>query len=150
MGTVWNLLLQWLQHALWDRHRVRSPRLTLAEIAERASLDPSGNLTVDGQLVSVAYFRAGYAPTDYPSEKEWQARWEQFRPGSFDDPQGRSSVYTSSGTSEHVAVVHGMEVELASALYLDAGSVMVDPNPCSCHTPCEAVVQEHMTAEPPP
>ncbi len=69
------LVLQWLQHALWERHRVRSPRLTLAEIAERGSLDPSGNLTVDGQLVAVAYFRAGYAPTDYPSDTEWQARW---------------------------------------------------------------------------
>lgn len=53
---------------------MRSPRLTLAEIAAKGSLDASGNLTVDGQRVAVAYFRAGYAPTDYPSEAEWQAR----------------------------------------------------------------------------
>ena len=25
-------------------------------------------------LISVAYYRAGYAPTDYPTNKEWEAR----------------------------------------------------------------------------
>jgi hypothetical protein len=66
--------VQWLQHTLWDRHRVRTLRLTLAEIADRGTLEPSGQLKVDGLLVAVAYFRAGYAPTDYPSDAEWQAR----------------------------------------------------------------------------
>ncbi|KAG6402182.1 hypothetical protein SASPL_139057 [Salvia splendens] len=28
----------------------------------------------DGEVVAVSYFRAGYAPTDYPSESEWSAR----------------------------------------------------------------------------
>ncbi|GJN25730.1 hypothetical protein PR202_gb13595 [Eleusine coracana subsp. coracana] len=28
----------------------------------------------DGRIVSVVYFRAGYAPNDYPSEAEWRAR----------------------------------------------------------------------------
>ncbi|MFS7957688.1 putative acid--amino-acid ligase (peptide synthase) [Helianthus anomalus] len=28
----------------------------------------------DGETVVVIYFRAGYAPTDYPSESEWKAR----------------------------------------------------------------------------
>jgi len=26
------------------------------------------------RLVSVAYFRSGYSPLDYPSEAEWEAR----------------------------------------------------------------------------
>jgi hypothetical protein len=51
----------------------------LKEISESSSI-------VDGKLyfkpaqatstkeVSVAYFRAGYTPADYPSEKEWEAR----------------------------------------------------------------------------
>ncbi|CAD6255948.1 unnamed protein product [Miscanthus lutarioriparius] len=29
---------------------------------------------IDGRTVAVVYFRAGYAPTDYPSEAEWRAR----------------------------------------------------------------------------
>ncbi|MFS7950438.1 putative acid--amino-acid ligase (peptide synthase) [Helianthus anomalus] len=28
----------------------------------------------DGETVAVIYFRAGYAPTDYPSESDWKAR----------------------------------------------------------------------------
>ncbi|CAO2149936.1 unnamed protein product [Urochloa humidicola] len=33
-----------------------------------------GTLVIDGRTVAVVYFRAGYAPTDYPSEAEWRAR----------------------------------------------------------------------------
>ncbi|RDX70912.1 Glutathione synthetase, chloroplastic, partial [Mucuna pruriens] len=29
---------------------------------------------MDGQAISVIYFRAGYTPVDYPSESEWRAR----------------------------------------------------------------------------
>ncbi|PWZ40858.1 Glutathione synthetase, chloroplastic [Zea mays] len=32
------------------------------------------SLLLDGRTVAVVYFRAGYAPTDYPSEAEWRAR----------------------------------------------------------------------------
>ncbi|GFP88845.1 glutathione synthetase chloroplastic [Phtheirospermum japonicum] len=55
-------------------HEVRSIRRTLAEIAAQGELLPDGTLIVDGEAVSVVYFRAGYAPTDYPSESEWSAR----------------------------------------------------------------------------
>ncbi|CAL8463402.1 g2936 [Coccomyxa elongata] len=65
---------QWLQQAIWERHRVRTLRCTLAEIAERGSLDASGQLRVDDSVVAVAYFRAGYSPNDYPTEVEWKAR----------------------------------------------------------------------------
>ncbi len=67
-------LLQWLQYAIWERHKVRTVRRTLAQIAEQGSLDSSGNLSIDGQHIAVCYYRAGYAPTDYPSEAEWTAR----------------------------------------------------------------------------
>ncbi|CAD6252960.1 unnamed protein product [Miscanthus lutarioriparius] len=33
-----------------------------------------GLLLLDGRIVAVVYFRAGYALTDYPSEAEWRAR----------------------------------------------------------------------------
>ncbi|CAL5223694.1 g6247 [Coccomyxa viridis] len=65
---------QWLQYAIWEQHKVRTVRRTLAQIAEQGSLDSSGNLSIDGQRIAVCYYRAGYAPTDYPSEAEWDAR----------------------------------------------------------------------------
>lgn len=90
---------QWLQARLWETHRIVTLRRTLAQCAE-ASVGPDGALTVDGQAVSVVYFRAGcvlgvgcitrscvlnshslffslhlsYTPVDYPSEKEWTGR----------------------------------------------------------------------------
>lgn len=67
-------LPQWLQYAIWEQHKVRTVRRTLAQIAEQGSLDSSGNLSIDGQRIAVCYYRAGYAPTDYPSEAEWDAR----------------------------------------------------------------------------
>ncbi|KAL6587063.1 Glutathione synthetase [Orobanche minor] len=51
-----------------------SIRKTLAEIDAQGELLSDGTLVVDGEVVAVAYFRAGYAPTYYPSESEWSAR----------------------------------------------------------------------------
>lgn len=65
---------QWLQLTLWDEHRVPVARATMRDIAQRGSIDTAGNLTLDGKRVTVFYLRAGYAPTDYPSEAEWDAR----------------------------------------------------------------------------
>ena len=68
---------QWLQFKLWDNHRIRTIRRTLKDIAERATLIESDNgqlLSIDGIAVSLAYFRAGYTPRDYPSNVEWDAR----------------------------------------------------------------------------
>ncbi|GMP49836.1 hypothetical protein CsSME_00016675 [Camellia sinensis var. sinensis] len=45
-----------------------------SEIDEQAELLPDGTLLVGGQAIAVIYFRAGYAPTDYPLEPEWKAR----------------------------------------------------------------------------
>ncbi|CAK0740272.1 hypothetical protein CVIRNUC_001238 [Coccomyxa viridis] len=65
---------QWLQYAMWERHKVRAVRRTLAQVAQQGSLDVGGALSVAGQRIAVCYYRAGYAPTDYPSEQEWSAR----------------------------------------------------------------------------
>ncbi len=65
---------QWLQLRLWTKYRVRTIRRTLLDIAERAVVEQDGSLMIDGTTVSLAYFRAGYTPTDYPSRKEWDAR----------------------------------------------------------------------------
>lgn len=65
---------QWLQLQLWKKYRIRTIRRTLLDIAERAVLQEDGSLMIDGTTVSLAYFRAGYTPADYPSRKEWDAR----------------------------------------------------------------------------
>ncbi|KAL4538452.1 hypothetical protein Ndes2526B_g03244 [Nannochloris sp. 'desiccata'] len=66
---------QWLQLRLWQLKKIRTFRRTLAEIAGRGQIDPAtGHLIIDGHVASVVYFRAGYTPDDYYTEKEWQAR----------------------------------------------------------------------------
>ncbi|RZC22249.1 glutathione synthetase, chloroplastic-like [Glycine soja] len=59
---------------LREKHHIRSIRKTLTEIDQEGEILPDGTLSVDGQEISVVYFRAGYTPKDYPSESEWRAR----------------------------------------------------------------------------
>lgn len=66
--------MQWLQTALWERHKVRTVRRTLAQLHEEADISSSGQLKVGQQPVALVYFRAGYAPTDYPTPAEWDIR----------------------------------------------------------------------------
>ncbi|KAJ4900688.1 hypothetical protein Rs2_14639 [Raphanus sativus] len=47
---------------------------SLAEVEKEGSVQEDGTLVVDGQAVSVVYYRSGYTPRDYPSESEWNAR----------------------------------------------------------------------------
>lgn len=49
-------------------------RRSLTDIFNNSETDNSKRLFIDGMEVAVAYFRAGYAPKHYPSEKEWSAR----------------------------------------------------------------------------
>jgi glutathione synthase len=85
---------QWLQHTLWQQHGVTTLRLSLSEIPDALELQPlsspgsTGSTGSDGlqqqqqrlvvratgQEVGLVYFRAGYTPDDYPSEREWQVR----------------------------------------------------------------------------
>jgi len=65
-----------LEHALFDVAGIPLLRITLAELAARAVVDDATRaLVVDGAVdVSVVYYRAGYAPDDYPTDVEWDAR----------------------------------------------------------------------------
>ncbi|GMT16835.1 hypothetical protein PFISCL1PPCAC_8132 [Pristionchus fissidentatus] len=49
-------------------------RMTLTQCEKSLSLDSSRHLLLDGATVSVVYFRAGYSPDHYHSQKEWDAR----------------------------------------------------------------------------
>ncbi|KAJ2316923.1 Glutathione synthetase [Coemansia sp. RSA 2704] len=48
---------RFIEQRLWERHHISIPKR-------------SGD-----QEVAVAYYRSGYAPTDFPTEKEWDGRW---------------------------------------------------------------------------
>ncbi|KAL9320306.1 hypothetical protein ACSQ67_012145 [Phaseolus vulgaris] len=62
------------QHFLYNTHNITTIRKTLAEVDQEGEILPDGTLSVNGQAISVIYFRAGYTPVDYPSESEWRAR----------------------------------------------------------------------------
>ena len=62
-----------VEYALWEQHGVRVVKKTLAALRKEAYLERN-KLMLDGEEISVVYFRAGYGPEDYPSELEWQAR----------------------------------------------------------------------------
>ncbi|WKX97302.1 hypothetical protein Q1695_013171 [Nippostrongylus brasiliensis] len=49
-------------------------RRTLTQCEECLSLSPERHLLLSGSRVAVVYFRAGYTPDNYPTEKEWAAR----------------------------------------------------------------------------
>lgn len=68
---------RWLQYRMEQKHGIHVLRHSLNYVEQRvASIDASSDyvLTLDGYEVAVAYYRAGYTPTDYPSEDEWNAR----------------------------------------------------------------------------
>jgi glutathione synthase len=64
----------WIINHLRESYGVMTIRKTLAQVEAEGKVLTNGTLVVDGRIVSVVYFRAGYAPNDYPSEAEWRAR----------------------------------------------------------------------------
>ncbi|KAJ2203092.1 Glutathione synthetase, partial [Coemansia sp. RSA 518] len=50
-------------------------RLTFAEIRDQCVVDENDRLLIAGQEIAVAYYRSGYAPTDFPTTAEWTGRW---------------------------------------------------------------------------
>ncbi|KAJ2704296.1 Glutathione synthetase [Coemansia sp. IMI 203386] len=67
---------RWVETRLWERHGIKVARLTFAEIHDRCTVESDNRLYLDGSKeVAVAYYRSGYAPTDFPTEIEWEGRW---------------------------------------------------------------------------
>lgn len=64
-----------LEFALWKQHGIPVERHSLTKMTAR--VDEEGRLWVNDRLVAVVYYRAGYAPTDYPGGDdgvEWKNR----------------------------------------------------------------------------
>jgi glutathione synthetase len=66
------------EHRLWENHGIPVIRKTLTQLGTIADIlvDSNRDLVVEGQIVSVVYYRAGYTPNDYPTDAEWKARSE--------------------------------------------------------------------------
>ncbi|BBN00343.1 glutathione synthase [Marchantia polymorpha subsp. ruderalis] len=74
-GEEWNMYDQhWLSYRVKELYGIRVIRKTLAQVHAQGSITADGMLVIDGQAVSVVYYRSGYTPADYPSEVEWEAR----------------------------------------------------------------------------
>ncbi|KAI5810682.1 glutathione synthase [Pyronema omphalodes] len=69
---------RWLEYNLLENHGIRAYRVSLDEIPSTTVLEDRRLIYTTPQdtkvEVSVVYFRAGYGPDDYPTEKEWEAR----------------------------------------------------------------------------
>ncbi|KAJ9451370.1 Glutathione synthetase [Diplonema papillatum] len=111
-----------LEQHLLENHGVRSIRRTLAEIDAEASLDGTTNLpTVSGFLILVSYFRAGYAPTDYPTPACWAARLMLERSAAVKCP---SVPYQLVGTKKMQQVLSKREDLLRFVSEADADALM--------------------------
>lgn len=72
-------------------------RKTLTEVHQQGTLGPNKELLINGVAVSVIYFRAGYEPGHYHSEKEWDARLLMERSAAIKCP---SIQYHLAGTKK--------------------------------------------------
>ena len=63
-----------ISEELYNKYKILSKRLTLNEIKKNCVQDDQGNLTIDGKLISMFYFRAAYCESDFPDEESWQGR----------------------------------------------------------------------------
>ena len=53
-----------LEQLLWDEHKISTVRKTLAEVFEEGCLR-QGHLVIEGRIVALCYYRAGYTPDDF-------------------------------------------------------------------------------------
>eukprot|EP00127_Corallochytrium_limacisporum_P000834 Clim_evm10s26 gene=Clim_evmTU10s26 len=67
---------RWIEYTLWRKYQIRIVRHSLAEVARKGKIlaGKDRRLEVEGREIAVAYYRAGYTPTDYPTAAEWDAR----------------------------------------------------------------------------
>ncbi|KAH3678419.1 hypothetical protein WICMUC_001436 [Wickerhamomyces mucosus] len=66
-----------LEFELLSKHGIKSKRLSLSQIELETFVDSNTSkifLKSTGEEISVVYFRAGYAPSDFQNEADWNAR----------------------------------------------------------------------------
>jgi len=66
-----------LEFQLFEEHNIPVVRMSLTKASKEITVDDKGALKLGEKEIAVVYYRAGYAPTDYPDGNdgiEWQAR----------------------------------------------------------------------------
>ncbi|XP_064394858.1 glutathione synthetase-like isoform X2 [Halichondria panicea] len=63
-----------IEFLLWTKYKIPVIYRSLLELSKQGRLGPQRELLVSGQEVAVVYFRTGYSPEQYPTDKEWDAR----------------------------------------------------------------------------
>ncbi len=65
----------WLEHTIRQINpAIKVMRKTLTDVGQRGTLSKDSGLFMDGSEIALVYFRAGYAPRQYMTEMEWNAR----------------------------------------------------------------------------
>ncbi|KAI4873755.1 hypothetical protein NFI96_010614 [Prochilodus magdalenae] len=64
---------RYVENELWSRD-IPVVRRQFEDVCRSGSLDHDKRLFVDGQEIAIVYFRNGYMPQNYSSEKSWEAR----------------------------------------------------------------------------
>ncbi|XP_041376800.1 glutathione synthetase-like [Gigantopelta aegis] len=77
--------------------RIRVIRKTFSDVHKHGRLWEDKRLVIDGDEVAVVYFRGGYSPSSFRSEKDWEARLMLERSRAIKSP---SIQYHLSGTKK--------------------------------------------------
>jgi glutathione synthase len=71
----WNIMDQrHIEFHLWEKYSIKVLRKSLIQIYEEGKLTSNRELFVGDVEIAVIYYRAGYSPKEYPTDKEWSAR----------------------------------------------------------------------------
>ena len=62
-----------LEQLLWDYHKIKTVRKSLSEIYEICRLK-DGHLILEGEIVALTYYRAGYSPDDFIEDEAIKGR----------------------------------------------------------------------------
>ena len=102
-----------LEYMLLARHGVRAFRVKFSEVLSQTKLDDKRNLVYtphhapnQSWEVSVVYFRAGYAPSDYTGQADWDARLHVERSAAIKCPSILTHLAGSKKVQQVLATPH--------------------------------------------
>lgn len=99
---------------------VKVIRYTLTEIHKLGSLNPDNELIINGVKIAVIYFRSGYSPVQYPSQKEWDARLMLERSMAIKCPSIQYHLAGTKKVQQALAKQGAVEMFLGEASKIDA------------------------------
>ncbi|KAJ3290546.1 hypothetical protein HDU79_003161 [Rhizoclosmatium sp. JEL0117] len=113
---------RWIENTLWQEYGINMLRKSLTELADEGRLvGDKRKLVLNGNIeVAITYYRAGYTPLDYPTEKEWQARLLVERSHAIKSPNVAYHLVGSKKVQQILAQPNMLErfVSPANAVHL--------------------------------